>query len=275
MDNQLHPELAREIGQPMDVKKYDVHPSLAAEVQEEQPNPELQPQEQQNNLQLQPQQVQQAVQENPRERDWREVRKRAEEARHLEREKQQLERELAFYRDQTNRQQMPSDDYRTDTERHLMQEMDNLKREIANQKRESALALEKATVMKAELRLAEDFPDIKQVVTDENVKRLEYEYPHLYNAVISSNDVYAVGAAAYEMIIAKGIYKKPMNALNQITNQVISRNQSKPKSASHVSPQTGDTPIQSAHSFMGNSVSTEDERKALYAEMVAASRNKY
>ena len=96
----------------------------------------------------------------------------------------------------------------------------------------------------------------------------------LYNSVVASNDIYTVGAAAHEMIIAKGIYKKPSNALNQIVQSSnIARNQSKPKSASTISPQGGDTPITKASNFMGNSISSDEEKKAIWAEMKQYARH--
>jgi hypothetical protein len=84
-----------------------------------------------------------------------------------------------------------------------------------------------------------------------------------------------VGAAAYEMIVAKGIYKKAANTLTQLAqgNSNIAKNQQKPRSVSTVS--TGESPIKKAANYMNNnSISSDEEAKQLYAEMISSSRNR-
>ena len=282
MDNQLHPELAFQAGIPQENKRYDVHPSLIIEQESE---PEQQPVEQQVQAAPEPEPeqvvepVKAAPQETPQDRDWRAVRARADEAKQLAREKEALERERDFYRQQamTSKPSQPQeDDYRTETEKRLAQEMEQLRQQVAQQGKETAEAKRKAAVWKAEADLARDYPDFNDVVSRENVERFEREYPHLFNAAVATPDVYATGSTAYELIIAKGIYKKPVNTLKQMAqSDVISRNLSKPRSSSSISPQAGESPIKQANVYQSNSISTDDERKAIYAEMVAASRNKY
>lgn len=282
-DQQLHPELAYQAGIPQEQKQFDVHPSLQMELDAPEPVEEsveiaqtapIQ-QEVQETVQEQPEPVQEA----PKERDWRAVRAQADEARRLKHEAEAIARERDFYRQQAERaqkvQQPIEEDYRTDTERQLAQEMAELKSQVAKQREEALKAQQQAVIARAEQRLYADYPDIKEVVSNENIDRLEIEYPHLYNSVIASNDVYNVGSAAYELIKAKGIYKPKANTLNQLAQSSnVARNQAKPRSVSTVAPQTGETPIQAANNFMGNSISSDAERKALYAEMVASSRNR-
>ena len=280
-NQELHPEIAFQIGVPQERTHHDIHPSLQAElmpqeqpvVVENQPKIEEEMVENQGNVE---EVVQAAPIEAPRERDWREVRRQAEEAKMLAREKEQLERELNFYRQQQPKQVVTQieDEYLTDTERRLQREMQELKSQIAAQAQETKQAQQQAAVFKAQQQLRKDYADIDTVVSEENIERLKYEYPHLYNSVVASSDVYSVGASAYELIKAKGIYKAPTNALQQITSGSANRNVNKPKSASTVSPQTGQSPIQQASNFMGQSISSEDERKSLWAEMNAASRNR-
>lgn len=274
MDNQLHPELAFQAGIPQENKQYDLHPSLQMEVL---PEPEVQAAPEPEPV---PEVHPEPEVETPKERDWRAVRAKADEAKQLAREKEAVERERDFYREQAlksqHRQPEPEEDYRTDTEKRLAREMDELKRQVAEQGKQTLEAQRKAATWKAESELLRDYPDMKKVLSDENVKRLEYEYPHLYNAAISTPDVYTTGSAAYEFIIAKGIYKKETNALNQIVHSnTAQRNANKPRSASTVNPQASDSPIKQANAFMNNRASTDEENKAIYAEMVAATRNKY
>ncbi len=282
MENQLHPELAFQAGIPQQQKRYDIHPSLQPEVMEA-PEPveqEVQAVEEiaeQSPVEQVAQQEEAPIAETPKDRDWRAVRQQADEAKALRREAEAMARERDFYRQQAEKQQIQQpqqDDYRTEYEKQLAHEMAQLRQQVAAQEKETAQAKQQSAIARAEQRLAQDYPDIREVVSDDNIRRLEIEYPHLYNSVIASSDVYTVGSAAYEMIMAKGIYKKPSNTLHQLANQVSTKNASKPRSVSTVAPQTGETPIARAGNFMGNSISSEDERKALYAEMLNASRNR-
>lgn len=278
MENELHPEIALQEGFSQEKKQFDVHPSLqmeleAQEEQKEEAKPEIEAvTDNQEAIVDKPEIV-----ENPKDRDWRAVRAQAEEAKHIRREKEALERERDFYREQAaqrTQQQPQQDDYRTDTEKQLQHQMEELRQQVLRQEKETSQTKQQLAVAKAEQRLTDDFPDIKSVVSDENVERLKTEYPHLYNAVVSSSDVYTVGSSAYEMIIAKGIYKKQVSPLNQLTQTNIARNQAKPRSTSTIAPHAGESPIKQAASFMGNSISSEEERKALYAEMLHSSRNR-
>jgi len=291
MDNELHPELARETGQVIQQQHYQTHPSLMSqmEAQQEPTSPSLDslpplpagiklPQSEPGEIEefeSAPEPELMQVQESPKDRQWKEVKKKADMAKHLEREKEQLEREVAFYKEQATKQQTrqhtEDDEYLTDSERKMNQRLADIEARALRAEQDARAAQQQAAVSRAQQRLQQDFPDMSEVLSDDNIQRLKDEYPHLYNAAISSPDVYNVGATAYELIIAKGIAKKQPTAMNPIAQ---ARNNNKPRSASTVRPQSGATPIQQASNFMGNSISSEEERKALYAEMVNSSRNK-
>jgi len=277
MDNELHPMLQETVIEGRGQAKFNVHPSLQSDMDDEDvetivdaTEQEVQEAEAQGVLEQAP-----VVQEDAKQRQWREVRAQADSAKHLAREKEALERERDFYRQQAMNQQSikeQDDQYLTDSEKLLRQQMEELRQQVTRQGKETEEAKRQAAVSRGEQRLTQDYPDIRQVVSDENIDRLKEEFPHLYRSAIASTDVYEVGSAAYEFIIAKGIYKKPRNPLNQIVSSTY-KNVSKPRSASTVSPQSGESPIKQANSYMGNSISSEDERKAIYAEMLAASRS--
>ncbi len=278
---EVHPLLADQASQEVrNTKSYDIHPSLQVEV-----HPEEQPEQQvaeevsdtvEEVVQSVEDTPQEPVQEEPRDRDWRALRARADEAKHLAREKEALERERDFYRQQAMKPGATNnteDDYLSDTERSLKREMEDLRSQMQKQARETEEAKRQVYVSKSEAALIRDYPDINKVVTEENVAIFKSQYPSLYNAAVSSSDVYDVGAATYEFLIAKGIYKKPKSPISQIVNSA-NRNAGKPRSISSVSPQSGDTPIKQASNYMGSSISSEDERKQLWAEMSFAARNK-
>lgn len=277
MDIEVHPALQETVVEERPAARYEVHPSLQAELEV------ADPEKQTEVAQIDPEkeadhehEEEAPVPEEPKQRQWRETRAKADEAKRLAYEREALERERDFYRQQALQAQAPKsqeEEYLTDTEKKLKREMDELKSHIARQSKESEEARRKAAISQAEYQLSKDYPDIKTVVSDENVQRLQEEYPHLYKAAVASSDIYEVGSAAYEFIMAKGIYKKPKTPLNQIVDSAT-RNQGKPRSVSTVSPQQGDTPIQKVASYMSNTISSDDEKKALWAEMVASSTNR-
>lgn len=276
MEDQLHPDLAYQTGQEVVKTVHDVHPSLVAELQAQPETIETQGESDTEMVENQTNEEETVYEETSqpetaKDRQWKEVKFKADQAKHLQREKEQLERELEFYKNQQPQQTQSDDDddYSTKKDWRLIEKKQReLEQKLAESEKQNAIA-------RAERQLLEDYPDIREVVSNENIERLKDDYPHLYNSVIASNDVYTVGAAAHEMIMAKGIHKKKPSAINQVTS--INRNQSKPKSSSMVSPQHGNdpsSPIKTAHSFMGNNISSEEERKQIFAEMVQYSRNR-
>lgn len=275
MENEMMPELAAVSGIEQDTKTYDIHPALQMELgapqepvveEQEQPEPAVEVQQQE------PEPEEPKPVEDKTQRNWRAVREQAERAKQLEREAAELARERDYYRQLAEEKKKAAEtEYLSSTEERLAREMEELRRKIAQQEQETQKAKQQAAMSLAEQRLAQDYPDIKKVVTDENISLLQEQYPHLYNSVIASNDIYTVGSAAYEMIIAKGIYKKP----KAVSDAVVQRNTAKPRSASSIAPQATESPISKAHNFMGNSIASEEERKALYREMVQAAGGRY
>jgi hypothetical protein len=263
-------------------KQFDVHPMLQREIIPEEDIQEtiISTKTEENNngiSSVEKEQTESSVQENKNteSKNWREVRAQAEEAKQYRREVESLERERDFYRQQALQKNKENiqEDYRTDTEKHLYQQMEELKQQLARNTEETEKAKKQASIAHAEQRLQQEYPDIKEVLSEDNVHRLEIEYPHLYKTVTASNDLYSVGAAAYELIVAKGIHSPKKNNIQQLV-QSNNPNKNRPRSASTIAPQSGETPIHRAGNFMGNSISSEEERKALWKEMVDCMPNK-
>lgn len=263
-DAQLHPEIANQIGVQQEKKLHDVHPSLRAELEPEEEVVEKQASNEEEVVENPTEEPTvdtlstAQVQETSKDKNWRALREEA--ARSKE-----LERELQFYRNQPPPKASDDEDLDEYTTKKELRALEQRQRELESRAQKAEQA---AAVSRAERRLIEDYPDIRDVVSDANIQRLQDEHPHLYNSVIASSDVYTVGAAAHEMIIAKGIYKKSADTLKSIAASNSSvRNKAKPASASQVAANSGTTPIARANSYMGNSISSEDERKAIWAEM--------
>jgi len=268
---EMHPDLAFQVGVYQEKKEHDIHPSLQAEIQAQPIEPMVEKQTPEAVEMVEnPTTVEEptvdgvsTVQASPaKERQWKELKAKALQAERLAEEREQLSRELEYYKSQQHKQvsqDEDADDYATNRK---FKELEQRQRELEERTRK---AEQQSAISRAERQLVEDYPDIREVVSDENIKRLEEEYPHLYKSVIASSDVYTVGAAAHEMIMAKGIYKKTILPSNNANN--AKRNAAKPASASQVAANSGTTPIARANSYMGNSISSEDERKAIWAEM--------
>lgn len=120
-----------------------------------------------------------------------------------------------------------------------------------------------------ENRIKAQYPDFNDVVSVENVQRLQDEYPEILATLRSSQDMYAQGVSAYTMIKKLGIVPDDgMASLNKIKS-----NTAKPRTAASISTQRGETPLAKANPFAEGL--TPELKAALLKEMNDAMRNKY
>ncbi len=105
----------------------------------------------------------------------------------------------------------------------------------------------KSTQYTIESRIKNNFPDFEKVVSSENVEMLNTMYPEIAQSLKDTSDMYTKAAAAYKVIKNMGIYKDHEEFMPQ--KQVINKNVSKPRPASSVSPQAGNSPLAKANSF--------------------------
>ena len=116
-----------------------------------------------------------------------------------------------------------------------------------------------------EARLRTQFADYDKVVSRENIKLLEQQYPEIANTLNSSTDLYSTAVSAYTMIKKLGII--PQEVYNPEKAQAL-RNLSKPRPLASLSPQQGDSPLSKANAFANGL--TEDLKKQLAREMFEA-----
>ena len=118
----------------------------------------------------------------------------------------------------------------------------------------------------AETRIKTRYPDFEKVVSDSNVNKLKEIHPELYDSLRSNTDLESKASAAYTLIKKLGIYQEDNFGPDREKAQ---QNLSKPKPVNTVAQ--GDSPMSRANAFQNGL--TEDVKKSLYAEMMAARKN--
>jgi len=188
-----------------------------------------------------------------RERAAKAERERAELARRLE----EIERQKSATPDEDLEFNLGADELAEG--KHLSKvdkKIKKLKDELANL-REAAhqTALEKEL-----LKVHKDFDE---VVSDENIKKLEELNPRKFRVIKNSNaDLYDKGLEAYEAIMALGIHE---NDEFREERQVAEKNLAKPRPLISGASQRGDTPLSNANAFANGL--TKDLQKKLWQEM--------
>ena len=95
----------------------------------------------------------------------------------------------------------------------------------------------------AEMRLKSQFNDFDSVVNTESLRKLQQQKPALYRTILANPDLYDKGYTAYELIKSSGIASSNNNNEYEDIDRRVAQNQSKPRSASNVSPQVSQSPL--------------------------------
>lgn len=142
--------------------------------------------------------------------------------------------------------------------KQLVQELKKVKKELRqfhSQSSETAI----------ESKIRSSFPDFDQVVSKENVDRLNREYPEIAQTLRDTPDLYNKASSAYSIMKKFGIHK---DMIYEEDKMKAIKNSQKPRPVASVSPQQGDSPLSKANAF-ANGLS-KDLQKQLLAEMAAA-----
>ena len=122
--------------------------------------------------------------------------------------------------------------------KHLKKYIKKLEKKIeSNEKRFSEY-----NETNAEMRLKSQFNDFDNVVTHDNLRKLQQQKPALYRTILANPDLYDKGYTAYELIKNSGIASNNNNDYEDVDRRVA-QNQSKPRSASNVAPQVSESPL--------------------------------
>lgn len=215
--------------------------------------------------------------ESEKEQNLRILRERAEAA---ERKSQELERliQMNMSQQQATKLQVADDeddfDISDDTYiegKHLKKYVKNLKKELKDTKREIREAAERTASTQAEFRLKSEYSDFEQVVTKENLEKLQQLKPSLYRSLVANPDIYDRGCTAYDMIKYSPLFDK--QEYHELDRK-MEDNRVKPRSAgSNAAAQTGETPLARVGDY-DRRVLTEERKAQLRRQVEEAKRNK-
>jgi E3 ubiquitin-protein ligase DOA10 len=121
-----------------------------------------------------------------------------------------------------------------------------------------------------ETRLRSQYPDIDSVVSQDNLAILQRDYPEVANTIGASKNLYSKAVSAYTILKKLGIHTDVSPYAQE--KALAHRNAAKPKPLASVSPQQGDSPLSNANAFANGL--TDDLKRKLHQEMIAAMRNK-
>jgi len=120
----------------------------------------------------------------------------------------------------------------------------------------------------SKLRLKAKFNDFEQVVNQETIEMLQVLQPEIAQTLNSTQDIYAAGITAYNIIKNLGL-KAEANYESDIRR--IQTNAAKPKPMVSINPQQGESALSKANAFANGL--TSELKDQLYKEMQAARRN--
>jgi len=199
-------------------------------------------------------------------RNIRYMRERAELADRLERERDDLARQLAEAKYKPQKQEAPIEDDSLglgDNDLAEGKHLSKVDREVKALKKELAQYKQQTSQQVTEARIKTQFPDFDNIVSQENIRALQSQYPEIANTLNSSTDLYSTAVSAYTMIKKLGISQE--DAYNSDKARALN-NLAKPRPVSSVSSNSG--PLSQANAFANGL--TEDLKKQLQKEMFAA-----
>lgn len=145
--------------------------------------------------------------------------------------------------------------------KQLVQELKKVKKELRQFHSQSSESM-------VETKIKSNMPDFNEVVSKENVERLNREYPEIAQTLRDTPDLYNKASAAYSIMKNFGFHK---DMTYEEDKMKAIKNSQKPRPVASVSPQQGDSPLSKANAF-ANGLS-KDLQKQLLAEMAAARKN--
>lgn len=111
----------------------------------------------------------------------------------------------------------------------------------------------------AEQRLRAKYPEIDNIVTQENIKRLSEEKPSLYRSIMASQDLYDKGEAMCDAIRAFIDLKKVDDYSDQ--DKRLEANKSKPRSSALAGAPSQETPLARYGEYDRRVLSEQDKQR--------------
>lgn len=123
----------------------------------------------------------------------------------------------------------------------------------------------KATVIETKIKAV--YPDFDSIVTPETIARLRNEDQELADSLASNKNLYSQASATYKAIKRLGIIKPTYD----IEKKAVSKNLSKPRPLSSVTPTHNESPLARANAFATGL--TDEMKKEIYAESLQIIKN--
>lgn len=143
-----------------------------------------------------------------------------------------------------------------------------LVQELKNQKKQLKQYHSQSSDMAIEAKIKANYPDFNDVVSSENIQRLNQEFPEIAQTLKNTPDMYNKAVSAYSIMKRFGIHKD--RSYDEDKMKAI-KNAQKPKPLASVSPQQGDSPLSKANAFANGL--TSDLKKQMLKEMADARRS--
>lgn len=122
--------------------------------------------------------------------------------------------------------------------------------------------LESERQISAERALNAQYKDLYQVLSPENLRRLEQEEPEISASIAANPDIYSAKIAAYKQIKKLGITEENYN--QQRVNQRLAENIQRPKNPAALAPRQGSQALAAAPTNTGFAESISEDMAARY-----------
>jgi len=250
----------------METETYEVHPLIAAEIPKAIPQQVEEAQVEQ--VVEQPEQRVETAPENTfkemQARNFKELKKQKEKA---ERERDEYAKLLS---DMQSRSDEPEDvsNFSDDTlieGKHLNKYDKKYDKKFTKLQNELKQTQQLAAQAAMKYHLRTEYPDFDKVVTQENIEKLQMQYPELAQAVNSSNDIYVAGKSAYSLIKKFDLYTEDNYESDRYK---VKENNLKPRPVTSITSQQGASPLAKANAFANGL--TKELQKQLLEEMAQA-----
>lgn len=139
----------------------------------------------------------------------------------------------------------------------------------AKQQEETAKTLQQMQNLLIEANLKEEFPDIKQVITKENMETLRELHPDIGEVIDAAPNYYNKTKVAYKMLKSLNIARDDSFDKEK---ERIQANVSKPKSLSSLASTKSDSPLTNVNAWQGEMTKAETAR--LWKEMCDSTKNR-
>jgi len=181
-----------------------------------------------------------------------------------DRELELMRREIEQLRQNAYRPQQPKDDL--GIAKDAFAEVQHVERIVEARLKEQderyRKQLEAQRQLEAERTLNLQYKDLYQVLTQENLRRLEQEEPEIAASIAANPDTYSAKVAAYKQIKKLGIVEDNYNNLR--VQERLSQNAQRPKSPNAVAPRQGSQALSAAPVAPGFAETITDDMAARY-----------